>query len=326
MTEFRPEVLDLLARQDRVATRAQLVALGVRDEVVRWNAGRGWRVLLPCTYLLSGGDASTRQRHVAALLWAGDAAVLGGATAARWHGVTAADPRGRVHVVVPAPQRSRSSGFAEVRRTLLVDHHTLARGPVRVCSAARAAVDAAVAAGSADTRSVIIIEAVQRRLTTVDEVAEWVHRLRPRDAARIRPALDQAATGAWSLPEVQLLDLVSGSSVLPSPWANPRLEAGGAVLTTPDVWFDEIAMAVMVHSRRHHSDGDDFDETIEADAGLTAAGVVVVGVTPRRIRRDPAAVLARIERTHEAASRRPRPNVRATPRHRLDPSRPDRAS
>ncbi|MGL5930028.1 MAG: type IV toxin-antitoxin system AbiEi family antitoxin [Dermatophilaceae bacterium] len=325
MPELAPEVLDLLARQDRVATRAQLLALGVSDDVVRWNAGRGWRVLLPCTYLL-GDTTSERRRHVAALLWAGERSVLGGATAARWHGVSAADPRDRVHVVVPAPQRSRRSGFTEVRRSLLVDHEVVTRGPVRVSSPARAVVDAAVAVGSADTRSAILIEAVQRRLATVDEVAEWVHRLRPRDAARVRPALDDAATGAWSLPEAQVLDLVSGSAVLPAPWANPRLETSERVLTTPDVWFDDVAMSVMVHSRRHHSDGDDFDATVEADADLVAAGVVVVGVTPRRLRQAPDKVLARLERTYESAARRPRPAVQATPRHLLGRGRPGCAS
>ncbi|MGL5864425.1 MAG: hypothetical protein ACRCYX_00955 [Dermatophilaceae bacterium] len=319
MAEFSPEALDLLARQDGVAARTQLLGRGITEDALRWNAGRGWRVLLPSVYLIGGRETTERRRQVAALLWAGAAGVLGGPTAARWHGITSADPHGRVHVVVPSPQRSRRAGFAEIRRSQLIDHQTVTRGPVRVCSAARAAVDAAAAARTPDTRSAILIEAVQRRLATVDEVAEWVHRLRPRDAFRVRAALDDAAVGAWSVPEAALLALVSTSTRLPAPWANPGLTAAGAALTIPDVWFDDVAMAVMVHSHRYHANGDDFDSTIEADGDLTAAGVIVVGVTPHRIAHDPAAVLRRIERTYLTASARPRPAVTAMPQHAARP-------
>jgi hypothetical protein len=106
------------------------------------------------------------------------------------------------------------------------------------------------------------------------------------------------------------------SQALPAPWANPGLTtADGRSLTTPDVWFDDVAMAVMVHSRRYHSSPDDWDDTVDADGDLTTTGVVVAGVTPHRIRTSPNEVLRRLERTHAAATARPRPDVVATPRH-----------
>ena len=81
------------------------------------------------------------------------------------------------------------------------------------------------------------------------------------------------------------------------------------------MWFDDVAMAVMVHSRRYHSSPDDWDDTVDADSDLTSAGVVVAGVTPHRISTSPTEVLHRLERTHAAAAARPRPDVVATPRH-----------
>ena len=244
--------------------------------------------------------------------------MLSGATAARLHGVTSADPRDRVHALVPAPQRSRSSGFAEVRRTLIPDIGAITKGPLRLSSPARAVVDAARVARGADTRSAILIEAVQRRITTVDDLHQWVLRLRPRDAAPLHGPLADAASGAWSVPESELLDLVATSSVLPEPWANPTLTGpAGARLTTPDAWFDDVAFAVMVHSRRHHSEADQWDDTVERDADLVAAGVIVAAVTPRRLRQQPEAVLLRLEQTYLVARGRARPEVRATPRHRL---------
>ena len=189
MPEFTPDLLDLLARQDGVVTRAQLLEHGVSYPAVRWNAGRAWRVVLPQVFGIFREQPTTRQRQIATLLWAGPKSVLSGATAARLHGVTSADPRERIHVLVPAPQRSRSSGFAEVRRTLIPDVAAITKGPLRLSSPARAVVDAARVARGADTRSAILIEGVQRGITTVDDLHQWVLRLRPRRRAAARAAL-----------------------------------------------------------------------------------------------------------------------------------------
>ena len=264
MPEFPAALQDLLARQDGVVTRAQLLQHGVTYPAIRWNAGRAWRVVLPQVFGIAREQPSPRQRQIAALLWAGPQAVLSGPTAARLHGVTSAEPMARVHVLVPAPQRSRTSGFAQVRRTVLHDPGWVTRGPLRLSSPARAAVDAARAARTPDARAAILIEAVQRGIVTLDDLQEWVLRLRPRDAVTLRAPLDEAASGAWSLPESELLDLVATSTLLPLAWANPAVTtADGAALTTPDLWFDDVAMAVMVHSRRHHSEADQWDDTVD---------------------------------------------------------------
>ena len=316
MTDLAAVVRDLLARQDGVVTREQLREVGFTEAAIRWHAGRGWRVVLPGVFLMTRDNPRPRQRLVAGLLWAGERSVLSGPTAASLHGITSSGAHDRVHLLVPAPLASRRSGFAQVRRTVLHDDGIRARGPLRLSSPARAAVDAARAARTPDARSAILIEAVQREITTVDDLAEWVHRLRPRDAAALRLPLEAAASGAWSVPEAELLDLVATSRDLPDAWANPGLRrADGTPLTTPDVWFDDVAMAVMVHSRRYHSSPDDWDDTVDADGDLVAAGVVVAGVTPHRVSTSPTEVLRRLERAHAAARARPRPGVVATPRH-----------
>ena len=77
-------------------------------------------------------------------------------------------------------------------------------------------------------------------------------------------------------------------------------------------------MAVMVQSREFHSDGLDWDVTVEQGSDLSAARVVVVGVTPAALARDPSAQLRRIERAHAAARRSgTRAPVTATPRPTL---------
>ena len=314
MWEPTPPLRDVLARQDGLATIDQLLAHEVSRAEYRGRRGRAWREVLPRVILVQPGELTVRRQMIGALLWAGSDAVLSGPTAARWHGVQAADPRGRVHVVLPAGGDSRSVGFASARRSLLHDEDVRSVGSLRFSSPARSCVDAAFAAGTPATRAAILTEAVHRKVATLEELTDWLCRLRTRDAYRLKPALEAAAAGAWSAPEAELLDLIAGSGVLPEPWANPSLTTDGHALLTPDIWFDEVAMAVMVHSYAYHSQGDDWSSTVERDADLVAAGVMVLGVTPDRIRTDPVGVVQRIEKAHVTASGRPRPDVCATRR------------
>jgi hypothetical protein len=98
--------------------------------------------------------------------------------------------------------------------------------------------------------------------------------------------------------------LVATSQVLSPMWLNPRLtRLDGSGLLTPDGWFDDIGMAVMLHSRRYHSTGEQWEQTVEGDAALRADGIVVLGVTPASLRRDPAGVLRLMEQAYLSARR-----------------------
>lgn len=315
MKSLPDDVLPILRSQFGVITRQQLLQHGVSKEAIRWNAGRSWKVILPSTYVVEAHEVNERQRLMAALLHAGPHSQLAGATAASQYGLTNAKPRGRVFVVVPGSQASRRTGFVTIRRSLLDDPLPVVRGGLRMTSVARACVDAAVAEKTMRNRTALIVEAVQRELTTVDDLAQWCYRLRPGDGAKVLPAVETAALGVWSVAEEEVLDLMGTSSVLPEPMTNPRLfDAHGNALISPDLWLDDVAMAVMVHSRTYHSNGDQFVDTIERDSELVAAGVAVIGVTPTGVRREPAAALRRIEATYAGALRRERPAVRVTPR------------
>ena len=189
------------------------------------------------------------------------------------------------------------------------------RGPLRVSSRARAVVDAASMLPAEDARA-LVIEAVQRRLVRLDDLVQWVEARPPNGRVLLRRALAEAAVGTWSLPEADLLSLVRRSAVVPEPWSNPELcDLDGRCLTSPDLWFDDVAMAVMVHSRRFHAGALQWDTTVAQDSDLTSRRVVVVGVTPTQISSAPLQVLRRIEsaylRARESAFR---PAVIATRR------------
>ena len=118
------------------------------------------------------------------------------------------------------------------------------------------------------------------------------------------------------MPEGDLVRLLTSSTVIPDVMANPVLrDDQGRRLTTPDVWIDDVAMAVMVHSRQFHEDSLDWEATVESDADLASAQIIVVPVTPASIHRRPQTVLATVERAYLEARRiGSRAPVTASPR------------
>lgn len=304
-------VASLSNQQLGLATRMQLLAAGVTPDAIQWRLSHDWRALLPGVYQLGRQQPTRQQREVAGLLAAGPGSVLGGLTAARRWGIEAADPGDTVHVLVPPPRSTRAIGWLSIARTRIPDPTARASGPIRVSSPARAVLDAACQTHSSERAAAIGIEAVQRRLVTLDALLHELDHRNRRGSALARQAVMAASTGAWSVPEAILLGALARSSLLPQIWSNPQVHVAGRMLTSPDLWLDDVAMAVMVHSRQHHAQGSDWDRTVEQDGDLTAAGIVVVGVTPNRIHRDLAAVVARVERTYATARLRPRPPVSA---------------
>jgi hypothetical protein len=313
--DISPEVDALARAQHGVVSRLQLADVGVTPSELRWAIGRRWRLLLPGVVLLSPELPDERQRRVAALLYAGPDAWLAGPTAAAFHGLGPERPGSRVHALVPAPHRPRDVAWLRIRRTHLLDERVVERGPLRFSCRARSAVDAAASMTDDEARA-LLIEVVQRRMVRLDDLAHWVEARRPNGRKRLRAALTEAASGSWSLPEADLALLVSGSRVLPPAWANPTLrDARGRRLTTPDLWFDDVALAVMVHSRQFHESVLDWERTVSGDSDLTAARIALIGVTPAAIARDPGAVLRRVEAAHrQARASGFRPDVTATPR------------
>ncbi len=126
----------------------------------------------------------------------------------------------------------------------------------------------------------------------------------------VREALRTVATGAWSLPEADVLAELARSPLLPRVWANPRLEtADGRRLPTPDFWIDEVALAGQVHSRTFHARDADWEATVSGDGALIEHGITVVAVTPAGFSRDPGAFRRRVESAYLVATGRPRPAV-----------------
>jgi hypothetical protein len=109
-------VLDLLlARQAGVISREQALRAGVGAATVdRLVRTRRWRPLHPRVYLAPGYGAGDEARARAAVLWAGEGAVLSGVAAAWWHRLLP-DPPSTMVVTAPARRPARQGVIVRCR-------------------------------------------------------------------------------------------------------------------------------------------------------------------------------------------------------------------
>ncbi len=313
--EIPVEVRALAEAQSGVVSRAQLVAAGVAPGLIRWHSARHWRSLLPGVLMLNTGQPTDQQRLVAAQLYAGPAAWFRGETALACHGGGPAGVRAPIQMFVPHPQRSRRVMWLSITATRLTNERIVERGPIRLSCRPRAVVDAAADVVDERHARAIIVGAIQERFVRLSDVQHWVGVRRRNGRVRLTTALTEAATGAWSVPESDLARVLRRSPLLTGLCANPALTTSDKVpLTTPDLWIDEVALAIMVHSRRFHSNVLDWDATVLADQDLRDAHVEVVPLTPHAIANDPDTCLDTVLAGLHRARLRPRPPVIATPR------------
>ncbi|HST86467.1 MAG TPA: hypothetical protein VLL08_32315, partial [Kineosporiaceae bacterium] len=301
--------------QHGLAARTQLTTAGISRGALQWRLGRSWRAVLPGVVATFTGVLDPVQRLIAAQLYAGPEAIISSWTAAGWHGVEAARRSPIIRLTLPDRLHARSTDTVIVTRTKRPDAAPWLRGPLRISSRARAVVDAARDLPNDREAGAIVLEAVQRGIVTTRALRHELECGSRKGSAKVRRAVDAAEAGAWSVPEVDLLALLRTSHLLPEVWANPLLTSvDGVRLPTPDVWVDEVGLAVQVHSRTYHLRDQQWDATVAGDSLLGECGVVVLGVTPRMITNEPMSIRTRVERAYQALRDRPRPHILAQPR------------
>lgn len=132
--------------------------------------GGPWQRILPGVYLTVTGEPTLDQLDMAALLYAGDGAMITSLAALRRYQIRA--PQGRVvQVLIPASRHRASRAFVAVQRTTRIPRRFSVAGPIQYVLPARAVADAArVLTGLADVRAVVAA-AVQRQCCTVPDLA-----------------------------------------------------------------------------------------------------------------------------------------------------------
>jgi hypothetical protein len=299
-----PRLPFLISGQDYVLHRDQALGYGLTARAIAHRLGQDqWQLLLPDVYLTHSGEATRRQRLVAALLYAGPAAAIDGADACRFHGLSVPVADDKVHVVVPFGETARSRGFVVVRRTV-AEIRTIATDLIRYVEPATAVV--AATRRMRNSRSVLAAysEAVQRRITTYDALLRAHIEGPPRNSRSGDAALAAIAAGVRSAPESDFRNLAEASVVLPPAEYNVWLRLPSGRILCVDALWRSSALIHETNGRRAHAREDLFEDMQERHDELTAVGFVVLHNAPRRIWDHPRTVIAQAERCHVMYDRR----------------------
>jgi hypothetical protein len=306
-------VSKLLDKQCAVASRAQLLALGLSDNAMQYRlrAGGPWQVLLPGVYLGSTGAPSLVQKEVAALLYAGPGSLITGPAALLHHGLRAPFLEA-IDVLVRQRRQRASTAFVRVHRTALMPARIWSSGPVRLVPVARAVADTARQLGDVRDVRAVVADAVQLGRCTVSQLGVELGRGPIRGSAMFRSVLAEVADGIRSTAEGDLRALIKAAR-LPMPLFNPSLYDGDTFLGKPDAWWPDAGVAGEADSREWHLGPSGWDRTRNRHDLMAAAGIIVLHFSPRELRREPAKVVQLIKGALDRGSQRPPLPIRIIP-------------
>lgn len=300
----------MFAGGQAVVSPAWLRELGVPRRTINHRIESGeWRKLLPRAILLNRTEPTDEQRIRAALLYALDGSILTGLWALRRYGMRRLPEPREVHVLTADTRTIRSKEFALVERTKRLPP-LLRRGGLPVAPVQRAVLDAARRLKSIDQIRAIMAEATQRRWCTAQALLAEIADGPRAGSARLREALAPVLDDVHSVAEADAWELWQRSGLPPCQWNVKIFDADGNYLAKPDAWCEEVAFAWEIDSRDHHSEDDDFANTVARNARYAAAGIVVLQTLPAWLRSEPDEVIAQLRATYETAERRPRPDIR----------------
>lgn len=299
--------------QGDLITRTQALAAGLSEDGLRHRLRTGgpWKAVLPGIYLTHDGMLTAGQREMAAALYTGPDYAITGLAALQRHGVRVPLTE-TVHVLIPAARKRQSAGFVRTSRTTRMPEQPWFYAGIRWAPAARAIADAARDGLEPRDVRAMVADAVQRRICTITQLAAESRAGSPRGSGALCAALEEVVDGVASVTEGDLRKLIK-SGRLPEPLYNPQLYVGDEFIAQPDVWWRDAGVAGEVDSREWHLSPAQWERTMARHASMSAAGIIVIHVTPRRIRIEGAKVLAEFRSAIEAGLQRPPLPIRTAP-------------
>ncbi|GAA4560033.1 DUF559 domain-containing protein [Pseudonocardia xishanensis] len=286
-------VARLLRRQAGVIGRAQAIGAGMApDAVDRMVAARRWVPAHPRVY--RDGPPSDAARMWAAVLWAGDGAVLSGVAAARWHGADI-PLTGPVAVTVPRRRSPRSRpGVAVRRRDLAAVERTVRRG-LAVTAPALSVLDAAVEMGSAGGP---FLDHALRTGPGFDDVSRaYARTLGCAGSARMRALMVAAAERSAAVAERLLVRHLCAAGL--GGWRRAPAEPG----LPADLTFPRARVVVEAQGWARHVDAECLQRNLRRRRALARSGWTVLHLTWHDLTSRPADVVAEIAHAVGAAQR-----------------------
>lgn len=289
----RPAFTALLREQDGLFTAAQAAACGLTaSSLSRRVSADGFRRVLPRVYVEGARALDVRQRIRAAVLYAGDGAVLSGAAALHWRRLEqlpselVVEP---IDVLVPYPRCPPGREWVRVTRTRRMPLGLMVDG-LPTTRSARATVDAATHLSTYEAVLSLVCSVVSLGKASVQDIRYELELGPSRWTGALRTALDEADV-TRSVPEAEARALFRRVG-LPEPAVNQPITVDGKTFV-PDFRWGRLI--VEIDSRAHHLlKAGSWEETQRRWALLRLAGYLVVPVTPKLLRQAPDEVVAMV--------------------------------
>jgi hypothetical protein len=267
-----PDVVSELAHgQAGAISRRQLLAAGLTAQIIDTRIERRrWQVLHRGVYAVFTGPPSRATQLWAAVLRAGDGAVLSHQTAAELHGLIDAAAE-TIYLTVPASRRVQSPGLV-IRSSGRVEAATQPnRVPART-TVEETVLDLVELAGTFDDVCGWITRAIGRRLSTEKRLrAALAMRKKMRWRDELDDILAAAADGIHSVLEYRYLRDVERAHGLPRSRHQERVIVGGKVAYR-DAYYPPYRAAVELDGRLAHPDDERWRDS-HRDNAAGAAGV-----------------------------------------------------
>lgn len=281
------------AAQDGIVTRPQVLASGLTDAAIRHvlEIEHGWRRIVWGVYATFNGELHERHYIRAALLYAGETAILTGAHACRGYGMQYAPDARLPELLIPQHVKRAKIEIAKISRVGWMPASRTVHG-IACAAPERAALDATRRVRSLRDVRATLCEVVQRRLTTVDRLIGEYGRIDKRGLWHARQVLNEVLAGCRSAPECELREAMEAVGGFPEVcWNQPLPDAEDLV---PDAYIRAARLVLEVESMEWHQVGEAPELTERRRARYASLGWRVMPLSPRRIREEPEVVVAEI--------------------------------
>jgi len=278
------EVFAVAGRQQGVITVVQLAEAGLSHDAVAHRVRRGWLRRKYRGVYLVGPLETPLTAAMAAVLAAGDGALLSHYPAAVLWGLRPPRPE-PMHVTVVA-RDVRSAEFKVHRVAGLHPADATRKHGVRVTSAARTLLDLAATTTARDLDRAVNEARVHHLVSDLSLNEQFSRYPRHRGTQALKQAMRTEPALTKSEAERRTLELIRAAR-LPTPETNVKL-AGHEV----DFLWREQRLVVEVDGYAFHSSRRSFERDRRKDRELTAAGYRVIRVTWRQLTDEPTAVAA----------------------------------
>ena len=290
----------IAARQHRIVTTKRLSSLGFTPQWVTRQIADGQITRLHrAVYVVGPGPPTPRGRWLAAVLAAGEGALLAHTNAAALWGI--AKSRGsRIDVTIPANRRAKLDGV-RIRRCRRIHPDDISLvDSIPVTSAERTVCDLATVLPYADVKRAFE-QAERLRILDHRKLREAAQRMRgTRGAATMRQLLGydpRPATETKSELEVALLELVTAAGL-------PPYQRNVSILGHDiDAFWPQANLIVELQSYTWHSDPEAFERDHAKLAELRLAGFEVHAFTHRQVTKEGDWVMAALRRLTAVSAR-----------------------